>query len=721
MKKLMISIAIGAMVLAGCMTSPLVSSDPAVRKQAVMAINDDKELFFIAMNLKVGIKGQWPELYPETHIREGEFPDDVRVAAVERLKNMDYLLICASWNDGDEYIDPGYEYGKLEYGGKTHYCQHDALRATVNPGNAVRNAAVTRLSDFTTFKAATKSLDAKAEGRLLPKSPAKVARGASSNGNAFIDVYGHMRPGNPLDKALLTAMGKLKQPTAATALICNAADGGQGIAAETFTYAMRHLDGVTPQDASLLFKKVFVEHHDNMYTKKEWLPLLLRHVDELDAKMAEAALRCAANEQNPDIVKKIKSAEAAMAVLDIRRGYSNKLVIGNPKLSDPKQVATLLGYLDDNTVREVASAMLNKVDKYNWNSGDTNPFLVIAELAATSRGDTALNLSSAILKKIDALKKECGESVVGWRGTDDKKAADIVTMLPLNRISPESLGKLIVSCGEASRYVLPAISSESARNLLLSGDAKSDDLEVGLVGRIPPEQLDIALYRAVKSAKGKKAVMDAMPQAQKELAKKEQAKEIGIVWAKSKAAAKETLAYNGFYLGMSFEDAKAMFVHHFPELQFEEGIDGKGNDADYCIYAPGQSNPFCFASVKDGKVYQFNFGKRLLKKWCKYDASTIRDWAKAFGREHGLEMKLDFINRDGEVYTMSGNLEAEPHYVSLHQEIWTYKNGAKNYRLTYFGERKIQGNGPVITGLAREKWKYISADEGTLRIVIDNN
>ena len=719
-KQVIASIVIGMVTLTGCMTSPLVSSDPATRKQAVMAINDDKVLFFIAMDIKAGIKGQWPELYSETHIRKGEFSDDVRVAAVERLKNIDYLLMCASWNDGDEYVDPGYENGRFEYGGETYYCNREGLHKTVSPGSAVRNAAISRLSDLATLKTAAKALDEKARERILPKSPSKVARGTSSDGNAFIDCYGRIRPGNPLDKAFLTAIEKQKLPEAAVAFIYNAAEGGQGIAPETFTYAMNNLSGITPKVAAVLFRKVFVEHHC-AGTKAEWMPLLLSHVDELDTEMAKAAIKYASKDWKEGIVAKVKSEEAAKALLGIQRGYRNRIVIGNSAVEDPKHVAKLLGLLDAKTVDDVAAMMLDRITPYYWSEDRINPMIAIAHAAAAAREDVALSLSLAVLKRISALKKDCDEGVVSWRKDSDERASSLSALLPVNKLSAESLGKLVASCGEASRYILPAVSVESARNLLLSNDVKSDDLEAGLVERIPPAQLDIALYQAVKSAKGKKVIMKNMPAAQKELAAKEQAKAIDKILASAKNAGKETLVFNGFYLGMPFEDAKAMFVHHFPDLEFTEKIDGSGDKADHCIYAPGQSNPFCFASVKDGKVWQFNFGKKLLKKWFKYDASTTRDWAKTFGREKGLEMKLDFIDRTGEVYTMNGMLQAEPHPASLHQEIWTYKSGTKNYRLTYFGKPDFGGYGAAIRELAREKWRYVTADEGTLRAVIDND
>ena len=56
------------------------------------------------------------------------------------------------------------------------------------------------------------------------------------------------------------------------------------------------------------------------------------------------------------------------------------------------------------------------------------------------------------------------------------------------------------------------------------------------------------------------------------------------------------------------------------------------------VYVPQQRRPFCRAD-KTGKVWQFNFGKSMLKKFCKYDVQDEREWARAYSKEHGIDMK----------------------------------------------------------------------------------
>ena len=113
----------------------------------------------------------------------------------------------------------------------------------------------------------------------------------------------------------------------------------------------------------------------------------------------------------------------------------------------------------------------------------------------------------------------------------------------------------------------------------------------------------------------------------------------------------------------------------------------------------------------------------MLKKWYKYNAGTIRAWAKAYSKEHSIDMELEFLNRDGEVYMPNAMLEAQRYNVSLHQETWQWKNAMKDYRIMYFGEPKIEafGGGPLAKAAAEDKYAAISADAGTLRVQIEKD
>lgn len=412
---------------------------------------------------------------------------------------------------------------------------------------------------------------------------------------------------------------------------------------------------------------------------------------------------------------RLTDAKVIVGVLDSRCGNSLDFAVKDPSLR-----VKLLARLSDEDAEKYALAQVKRQSVHSWNreNRELNDAVAVANLLKDPR--SAEKVVSAILSKIASYQEACKDSwAMDWSKEDTEKANSLVKRFP--KLADETIERLICSDGTGWTHIIDTVPVAVAYDVLSGGKAESSDLELALLKRLPKDKVDMKVYGGVRFDASKKAVNAAMSPEMKKAVAEAFEKYVQGILAKAKEAEKETFAYNGFYLGMSFADAKAMFAHHFPDVQFEEGIDGEGDEADYCIHVPGQSNPFCFASKKDGKVYQFNFGKGLLKKWCKYDASTVRDWAKTFAREHKIAMELDFIDRDGEVYTMAGDLSAEPHPVSLHQEIWTYKSGSKDYRLTYFGERKISGYGAVIRELAREKYRYVSADQGTLRAAIDNN
>ena len=190
------SIAVTLLALAGCV-SPLKSSDPAVRKQAMDQITDQQELFFIAMNVGVGIKDKWPEMYQETHLRPGEYAEDVRIMAVNKLTDTDYLLRCAAWKDNDLYVDKASKDGRFVYKGETHYLygvDKYEMMEKVLPGDAVRDAAKKRIK----ISAAGKSLAGDVRSTLLPSAyPGRLSRETT-----FTDYYGGIKENNPYDQML---------------------------------------------------------------------------------------------------------------------------------------------------------------------------------------------------------------------------------------------------------------------------------------------------------------------------------------------------------------------------------------------------------------------------------------------------------------------------------------------------------------------------------------
>lgn len=281
-----------------------------------------------------------------------------------------------------------------------------------------------------------------------------------------------------------------------------------------------------------------------------------------------------------------------------------------------------------------------------------------------------------------------------WGKEDIAKVEALRKRLP--KLGDTAIEKMLCTDEAVWPYLINDVSADVAYNLLSGKKVKSATLESELLKKLPKDRLQVIVEAKEKA--------------------------FAALCEKAKAAEKETFALDGFYLGMSFDDMKVVFSHHFPKLEIKEGIDGEGKDADHVIYVPGQRAPFCYASVSDKKVYMFNFGKRLLKKWYPYDVQTPGEWARAYGREHKIDMKFRIIEKEATVYEPMDM--SRSYRVWFHQESHQYRNNAKEYRLTYFGEEKdytVHGGigGALIKEMAAPRFRYVRGDYGSLRVKIE--
>lgn len=204
---------IACCILTGCV-SPLKSDDPSVRAQAIAKITDDKELMLIAMNVGVKIGRRCGSYTDVSFVRESYF-EDVRKAAVDRLQDLGSLLKCATWQDGDYFVDPGAEDGRVNYRGDVHYVQGDpiSLSCPISTGDRIRNYARNRLKKSAEFTRVCQLLDdlnraeedvySHGTKGLITLFPTSLK--ARSRGTSFINEYGDVRRNNPLD-GILTEM-----------------------------------------------------------------------------------------------------------------------------------------------------------------------------------------------------------------------------------------------------------------------------------------------------------------------------------------------------------------------------------------------------------------------------------------------------------------------------------------------------------------------------------
>lgn len=230
----------------------------------------------------------------------------------------------------------------------------------------------------------------------------------------------------------------------------------------------------------------------------------------------------------------------------------------------------------------------------------------------------------------------------------------------------------------------------------------------------------IALYNAVQGRLIKQKTFEKLCEADRKIVRAGNVAKCKQMIEAAKAKSSETFEMGGFYLGMDISDVEPLVGYYFPEWTTSEKVDDDENDIRV-VYVPQQRRPFCRAD-KTGKVWQFNFGKNFLKKFFKYDVQDEREWARAYSKEHGIDMKHVFLNKDTTVADVSGSLNVTTYKAWLNQNTWQWKDNAKGYRLVYFAEPKIEtAHGNIVKQQALYQFRFISSDAGTLRATVEND
>ncbi len=374
---------------------------------------------------------------------------------------------------------------------------------------------------------------------------------------------------------------------------------------------------------------------------------------------------------------------------------------------------------DEETVKIVVDGLKLVCLDESW---DRDPLILDAMLVIPSLKDRK-QMVKVVLKVFETIAslEERSRIPIGrlyfWDKKDSAKIVALCKRLPkFDDVTLEELICRDTVPTEAREYFIDAVSVEEAYQILFRGKASRSADELVLIKKLPQNRVDVNLYRGVWSDAAKKAVYKNLSPEARKVIDDEMEKAFAMICEKAKAVENETFTLDGFYLGMSFDDAKVVFSRHFPQFVMSVGAD----EETMVLEVPWQDSPFCYASVADKKVYQFNFGKKLLKKWYPYDVQTAAEWAYAYGREMKFNMKFKEIQRNETVFM----LDESRHQAMFSQETYQYKHNTKEYRITYFGEEKIytSGDGFVenfIKADVRKRLRHVRGDLGSLRVCIE--
>lgn len=671
----------GAM-LSGCIApSPLVSQDPAVRKQAMEQVTDQKELFFIAMNIKVGIAGQWPELYSSTHLRRAEFPEDVRVMAVKKLDNPGYLLRCAFWKDGDLYEDEGANRNKLVVGGKTYWTENNwwNLRTAVAPGDAVRAVAKEKITELEMFKKVSAVVGGinndNSGGRGAESSAAAECVGILPEGyvtkeGRFVEYktddspyfksrYGSVRPGNPLD-AMLTEVVEKQDQRGAVAFLYNACASGPTVAPTAYAKAFSKRGKINSKTASALFRKVCMNgdklrddiREEYKASFEEWKSTLFSQVESPDEGMLNAYLAGMNGCEGDDLAAlfaKIKDkkvlCQVAQKMLGDKYEICGKYV---ESFSDDKLVTFST---DSGTLYEIKQDAARNLLKA-LNDEDAlahlalNAGLFSIRRAAVEKIKDAELLFKIVTDKletcpIDTSLKEYDYDC-NWSSLTDKKSLANLRKVALEGISDVAVLKKIRSLAEdqlTKQYVCDRMAALGANDLdeLLAYDKYDADLFIYLEST----KDEGVLQKLAQGAKLKGVrLMAARALGEKtyaEIAAKEVPEGIENV-------PDGVVHVGAFRLGMSIEDALALFAALDPESSPKLYLDKKV----LCIANKGDWD-LAWADVKSLKVHWLTLRTPFVKKLIGFQNGSFDDLERVVRNKYfggALGGKLNIIKKN---------------------------------------------------------------------------
>lgn len=338
----------------------------------------------------------------------------------------------------------------------------------------------------------------------------------------------------------------------------------------------------------------------------------------------------------------------------------------------------------------------------SWDEGKIENAMKIG--AQVKDKKVALKIYSSVFQKISYFMQECKENEwIKWTENNEKMSKKLASYV--SGLSDAEMAALLCLSGDAYVYLLDKVSAGSASVILTKGKSTSEAMEEGLVKLLPKEKITVEVFSSLKGPIAKKTAMGLMADDVRKEVEALIAERAAAIMKKSEEASKTTFAFKGFYLGMSMEEVREVYLYHFPAGTAKVDKDG------LALYIDGQLDPLC-RMYKDSKgIYELNFGSKILKKWYKYDAATAASWAEKYGTEYGIDMSLVILNeRDKDGY---GGM------YSLVQDTYQSKNAKKEYRIIYYGEPDYNETNGIMT--AQSYYSRRSCAEGTLRVQIERD
>ena len=664
MRILPIGASVVAILLAttlGC-TSPLKSDDPATRARAVAELSDDKELFLIAMNVGVYI-GQKSGSYCNAFLAEEHYLDDVRIAAVNRLSGIDWILKCATWQDGCVYVDSGMEQGRLEYKGENYYTHdsHIRLKQKVHPGNVVRDAAKKRLAQpfefsrlptfFERFNEDDSSYGRNAPSIRTSLFPGGNRSSAGSEEDAFIDYYGSIKKTNPLNSALREILAAQNDQRGIREFLVSTRGVGAEIFPDAIAAAIDKLDASDQSSLIALFKHLFVAETQNYSMPKEFALKVYDRIADPDAEIVAAALKYSDAKDFMKILSKVKCQEAFETVfcdkeLPRRVAESDRTELYCPCdviRADVKRDAMrdLMAPVKDEAVLSriaLASPLFNarygaveKMTSDRWLAS------VAFDRLNDCPYDTSVSGYDLVSNRIDWMSNNERQSALKIRKLAISRMKDIGILRKLRKKNKETAIKKLAS----ERLV--ALGHSDAEEIIAAMKYNRD-----LFSMLDEVSSEDDLKKIATNAKLRGVRLIAASRLNDVSAKEIVDNEV----RQTKPNCPDgRINIGGFYLGLNIEDAYAMMLSLYGDIKPSLYLDG-----DTLCIADGSGRDLAWANADSREVHWLTLTPHIVRKIVSFKTGTFDDLKRAVESKLGILFKGGMVSK-GEVGQMVADYE----------------------------------------------------------------
>lgn len=216
--------------------------------------------------------------------------------------------------------------------------------------------------------------------------------------------------------------------------------------------------------------------------------------------------------------------------------------------------------------------------------------------------------------------------------------------------------------------------------LLMSPKIKHSKVKELLADKIPSDKIDGGLINGVKETSIRAKLKARMSANKLQEMNKGKAEDLSILLKKAEDHSTSTFELKGFYLGMPIEDAKRLLGIYLPDSNINL-VNNRAIEVDVTHSKEFDVQPmfFCQADAS-GAVYRFNFDKKLLDLWFKYEVQTYKEWISCYSKEHGGDFRFRKEH---------GKKIFDTVWIEVYQESYRYKQNLKGYTTTYFGEKQV--------------------------------